>query len=307
VRAAFTLIELLVVIAIIAILIGLLLPAVQKVREAAARIQCANNLKQLGLAAHAYHDAYKKFPLANSALVPQGPLYLTPFMPLLPYLEQSALYTLYVNNKNDTYNVGATSPGATPLPILFCPSDDIPAQPVQLPGTNFYYGIASYRGNSSGLSYLDSNFGNDGVFINGPTPVRITGIRDGTSNTILFGEYSNNEPNWPAYGSLFGSGQLPFCLLMSSWDGTSFLTPYATGYYALNAKLPPVPSNPNAALVYLLAREYGFGSSHTGGANFGFCDGSVHFLANSVAATPGGLLSALCTRAGGEVVDSSSF
>src|ERR1700726_5286345 len=91
-RSGFSLIEILVVIAIIAVLIGLLLPAVQKVREAAARIQCANNLKQLGLAAHAYHDAHRAFPLANTDYVSQGPYYSSPFIPLLPYLEQQAIY-----------------------------------------------------------------------------------------------------------------------------------------------------------------------------------------------------------------------
>src|SRR5437016_5512017 len=118
-RRAFTLIELLVVIAIIGVLIGLLLPAVQKVREAANRISCFNNLKQIGLASLEYHDVYNAFPMA--ANYDRDPNYGSPFVPLLPFLEQQNLYTQFYANPID-YD-GKGSPGATPLRILVCPSD----------------------------------------------------------------------------------------------------------------------------------------------------------------------------------------
>jgi prepilin-type N-terminal cleavage/methylation domain-containing protein/prepilin-type processing-associated H-X9-DG protein len=180
-KSGFTLIELLVVIAIIAILIGLLLPAVQKVREAANRSKCQNNLKQIALAAHAYHDANGKMP---------GSTYLsstrnsTLYVELLPYMEQSALYSQwdFVNsNNNNTLR-------HTDLPLMFCPSH----KPVNQKG------LTTYGGNGgTGASIPRENSGADGMFYaTGPnfttapnrTGVALVNVSDGTSNTILFGE-----------------------------------------------------------------------------------------------------------------------
>src|SRR5579862_3498977 len=141
-RAGFTLIELLVVIAIIAVLIGLLIPAVQKVREAAQRAQCQNNLKQLALAAINYHDANQTFPLAYNYFItqPKGG-YVTQYIALLPYLEQQALYQQLYNQAiaNNTYmgnNKYATSADglcSTPLSVLACPAT---SSPTRRPPTN---------------------------------------------------------------------------------------------------------------------------------------------------------------------------
>jgi prepilin-type N-terminal cleavage/methylation domain-containing protein/prepilin-type processing-associated H-X9-DG protein len=313
VRAGFTLIELLVVIAIIAVLIGLLLPAVQKVRAAAARVQCTNNLKQLGLAAHNYHDVQAAFPMADN--YSQGLIYTAVFIPLLPYLEQDALYKRGYATTPYFDNTGPNSLGATPLAVLVCPSDSGLPSPavVQWPGTNWYYGVTSYRPNTTGRSAFDPSWGTDGVILPDPvvvpgtSPVKIAAITDGTSNTLLFGEFSNFDRNWPGYASLFGSTDVPLSLWASSWDGQAFFTPYGGGYYPLNSKLPPVPADLTTAVVYFQARINTYGSDHTGGASFAFCDGSVHFLTNAAAGTPGGLLSALSTRAGGEVIDGSAF
>lgn len=313
-RTGFTLIELLVVIAIITVLIGLLVPAVQKVREAANRLSCVNNLKQIALAAHMYHDDHQGFPPASN--YDTFPSYASPFVPLLPYLEQQNLYNQYSATPLD-YD-GKNSPGATPIRILVCPSDvGLPNPPVvQFPGTNYYFGVISYRGNASGLSVFDPNWGTDGVIlpssvvVPGASQIRIADITDGTSNTILFGEFSNFDPNWPGYASLFASVfgvTFPFPLFASTWDGEGFFSPYGVGYYPLNSKLPPVPSDLGTAALYFQARIDAYGSGHMQGANFAFCDGSVHFISNGAAGTPGGLLSALSTRAGGEVFDSSAY
>jgi prepilin-type N-terminal cleavage/methylation domain-containing protein/prepilin-type processing-associated H-X9-DG protein len=331
VRTGFTLIELLVVIAIIAVLIGLLLPAVQKVREAAARMSCQNNLKQLALACHNYHDVNNAFPLSSKYL--ETPAYNTQFIPLLPFLEQQALYQqLEINGglpQPDSSIPGG--PCSTPLSMLACPSDQLPSPPTtKIPPLVFatkpiYVGLTSYVGNYTALPFSDPSQGLDGIFpaetsLTGQrlSPVSMVGITDGTSNTIMFGERYNYDPNLKPYVSIIGLsvGQdwttIPFYMFYSaSLTFGVFGTPIASGAYPLNCSLPPC-SGGNCNLLQFGIRGYCYGSGHVQGANFAFCDGSVHFLSNGIntAATLANgktVLQALCTRSGGEVVDAAQY
>jgi prepilin-type N-terminal cleavage/methylation domain-containing protein/prepilin-type processing-associated H-X9-DG protein len=305
-RRGFTLIELLVVIAVIAILIGLLLPAVQKVREAAARIQCANNLHQLGLAAHNYHDTNRSFPPGvNQAVYTGAPQYrgYSLFIYLLPYLEQDNLYRSwdFANPLNNTAG-GAGARTAVILPTLLCPSDFVPTNPVTSQGRT--YAVASYGGNGGRRSFDPASASTDGIFHTtgpGSLPVAnqgvvgIADVKDGTSNTLLFGERSHRDP---AYDALSGASRK-----MGEWGWWAASTGrLAAGDVTMSAAVP---------INYLVRagsvgpgsleeqRVCAFGSNHAGGANFTLADGSVRFISQAV---PLPVLQALATRASGEVV-----
>jgi prepilin-type N-terminal cleavage/methylation domain-containing protein/prepilin-type processing-associated H-X9-DG protein len=319
-RNGFTLIELLGVIAIIAILIGLLLPAVQKVRESASRAKCQNNLKQIGLACHCYQDTNNGFPgyvwWQNGAA--------SQYVVLLPYLEQQALYqALNQQVTSGTTSGVGNSPFATPVSVYACPSDSgIPSPPVvQDPTSGNYWSVTSYLLNYSGLNSEDANAGTDGLFPQWAS-VQINSITDGTSNTILVGECSNFDPNWPQYTSTFSSpANYPMSLANGSTQWTSMDTvPMGYGSLPLNGLLPPATGDFFTDAVSLDIRITTYGSNHTQGANFIFCDGSVHFLSNAInnaaqvmssapsgASAPISLLGARCTRNGGEVLDAAQY
>jgi prepilin-type N-terminal cleavage/methylation domain-containing protein/prepilin-type processing-associated H-X9-DG protein len=292
-RKGFTLIELLVVIAIIAILIALLVPAVQKVREAAARLQCQNNLKQFSLAAHNYHDTHKRFPPGLNYPNPGFPPWLEPNkyyglpIALMPYIEQQNLQknvdltSTYAANCN-----GPNSIGAQVMVILVCPSDaGMPAGAVGQYGA-YYFGLSSYPG-CSGTSITSTSGAamlQNGIFFTN-SAVRIGDITDGTSNTFLFGERS--RLNLTTSSSAMSVGGWAWANQFALEDHTA-----NTGPGRMEGLAPH-------DLNY-------FGSQHAGGAgaNFAFADGSVHFIVKSIDIITYVRLS---TRAGGEVVDTSKF
>jgi prepilin-type N-terminal cleavage/methylation domain-containing protein/prepilin-type processing-associated H-X9-DG protein len=321
--SGFTLIELLVVIAIIAILIGLLLPAVQKVREAARRMQCSNNLKQFGLALHNYHDVNNQFPKGgamgwiNPALSPppaypgdgdwgidQGSWMVF----VLPYMEQDPLYkqmdpNMSILPREGTINrwlriqgMGYGDPRNPKPKWTRCPSDDYN---LQYPITNYLGSFgpqcstgpcgnnpwqgwcqpesSGLGGGVIGMGYTWSpDHGNEftnnsnirGMFNRLGVDITMSGITDGTSNTILVGEtlpkhhdHANNAGWYHFNGGGIGAGTI--MPINTASDGTSCTDP-----------LRPTRDNWNFS--------FGFKSNHSGGANFLFGDGSVRFLRQTI-------------------------
>jgi prepilin-type N-terminal cleavage/methylation domain-containing protein len=318
-RSGFTLIELLVVIAIIAVLIGLLLPAVQKVREAASRAQCINDLKQISLASHNYHDVNQAFPGATY-LYP-GPFAVGPpaqgytvFVSLLPFLEQQNLFQAW-NFTNPIFNGLQTAatpipPGANVLKVLTCGSDTLvqnPYQAVKHPPGVYFWGITSYGGNGGTESYPVAS--QDGMFYAvGPASssirgaVRMSDVTDGLSNTLLFGERSHVDHNFDALVSPVPSALSTDLISGYGWWGSP--TPESTADVTesacapLNYLVPPALTGVSAQQAVNL-RICAWGSGHINGANFSLGDGSVRFIDNSIAQTT---LIWLSTRMGGEVI-----
>ena len=311
-RSGFTLIELLVVIAIIAILIGLLLPAVQKVRESANKTQCVNNLKQLGIAAQAFHGDYERFAsgvnipgtstvgtASGKSALPPLPGYISLFEAHLPYIEQNNLYSQLNLTANQYSNVGSpTAPGNTVVKTFLCPSDTGPKQIVYVSGAfTDYFGANTYGGNAGINSFYTSSMDETGIFfIN--SSVNIASITDGTSNTIMFGERNRIDPT---YDVIYGGGVSGSFAQKSGWAWTNNLPGYDYLYGSIqpiNWKMP-VGLTSDPGFVYEDQRFSCYGSQHTGGANFCFSDGSVRFLPNSTNLV---LLQQLSTRNGGEAV-----
>jgi prepilin-type N-terminal cleavage/methylation domain-containing protein/prepilin-type processing-associated H-X9-DG protein len=316
-RLGFTLIELLVVIAIIAILIGLLVPAVQKVREAAARTQCMNNLKQIGLAMHNYENTFKRFPVGglSSPLKAGGVASnASALIQLLPYVEQANIYNKADLNKSMQDAANDPSVTTQEVPIFICPSDPSGGKIVNYGRSNYLASI----GASATAANTDPATG--GAFhrpLGTSTPGaargwRIADIMDGTSNTAAFSEIKRGPM----------SGTTPVDLIVydiativdsapTGCDVTHTATTfsYAGGEYFRAAVLwtgfynhTVTPNNPTFNYCVdgsLLKGHMGARSYHSGGVNLLLCDGSVQFVGDSVNPTTWARLG---SRGDGQVV-----
>jgi prepilin-type N-terminal cleavage/methylation domain-containing protein/prepilin-type processing-associated H-X9-DG protein len=282
----FTLLELLVVIGIIGLLLGLTLPAVQHVRAAAARAGCENNLKQMGLAFHMYHDFSHSLPPGMS-LQPQGEPY--PYMSwsarLLPYLEQEPLWeaTVQAYAKDKWFEDNPPHVGfATVLRAFTCPADGRTSQ-LGRAGTlsvawTDYLGVEGVNsGRMDGVLFLNSR-------------IRFSDITDGTSTTLAVGERPPSADGWLGWWYA-GAGQ------GDEGSADTVLGVRETCYY-FQGNCPKGPYEYGPGRSDNMCDAFHFWSHHGGGANFLFVDGAVHFLPYS--ARP--IMSALATRAGGEVV-----
>ncbi|EAQ77270.1 DUF1559 domain-containing protein [Blastopirellula marina] len=302
-QLGFTLVELLVVIAIIGVLIALLLPAVQQAREAARRMQCSNNLKQLSLSFHNYHDTYGKFMPGGLHANVTYPLGWVPR--LFPFFEQGArydamdaLYSSYMMNRSPYRSHDQTNPIFGPVPSLSCPSSPLGDTASDHPITAYFpdtqiQGALHYRANAGSFDvdfHAPGDSSRDGYVSSGvvypESKVRFGDIIDGTTNTILLGESSSTKGWTTSRAQSFGG-----------------IKPWVWGFYRYNAtdwlmidhKMVQFPINYSGSFTN---NNTPFTSYHPGGAMFANCDGSVVFLPETISLDT---FKSLATRKNGEV------
>lgn len=309
-RIGFTLIELLVVIAIIGILIGLLLPAVQKVREAANRMKCQSNLKQLGLAMHNYHSTFEQFPPGAynyfDGYTPDNYDRRSWWMPILPYMEQDAIYRKYVTkmtNRSGSFSYDGFVNVASIVPTMMCPSD--PANPKTVTGGGAYAATTNQQGFHSNYVMCAGNtsFNPGGGATGNPASAGLNGmffpfsrigipsLTDGTSNTVMGSELilTTDASGDDTRGRIHNAMHC----------GPFFTTLYQPNTsqpdrenYCLNSN-PAAPCTATGTLTVASARSY-----HTGGVSAVLADGSVRFVSNAISLTT---WNALGSRNGSEV------
>ncbi len=300
-RTAFTLIELLVVIAIIAILIALLLPAVQQAREAARRSQCVNNMKQLGLAFHNYHDTNRMFPTGyfhNAGYIPGWAARIFPYIDQAPRLNR-------IESKGELVILGPWRHPTAPhdgnedlwghISVLTCPSSELGETTPVNGAVSAEHGGLHYRGNAgsidvglkSGFSVSSHNYVTSGVLY--PThTTKMRDITDGTSNTFLLGELSSALDGFDN-GTFDG-------MVAWTWGNYAYGTPPGSdGYLMIDTKAMQFPVGSASSTQ----QGVSWRSNHSRGANMLLCDGSVRYVGTSTSLD---VLKALSTRAQGEVV-----
>ena len=295
-RTGFTLVELLVVIAIIGILIGMLLPAVQAVREAARRIQCGNNQKQLALACLNYESANMRFPpglncpiggdggffasneFTDGRSFPEPPIdgkFGSWLVWIMPYIEASNHFDqLNLDQRESTSGNVATlaSPGAQLVPAFICPSDHESDTINEISGR--FYAPNSYVGCAGRVAWFISAATGDGV-LNYNSSVTFGEITDGSSNTFLLGERFHFDDEWPAFTTFRGW----------AWSNALAAQDCLSGAAApINYQIP-AGEGPSPGFEFTNPKQSSFSSGHTGGANFAGVDGSTHFMPEGGAAS----------------------
>jgi len=333
-RAAFTLVELLVVIAIIAVLVGLLLPAVQKVRDAANRAQCQNNLKQISLALLNYHDAHRAFPQNHRPPSAGGGVRVRWFTKVLPYIDQAPLANKYDDTTN--WDSGTNLPlTSVALRIAQCPSAPNPSRLDVNPANGGFGGTpivavtdyaGSYGVHPSFISATGGSYQNPyGIITNnlsttGETaPVTINDVTDGTSNTIAVVESAGRPYLYNQGGVRQGLD-----LTVHSVNGGGWARPasefWLIGFQDKQGTVPGGPFTVNAANGVDTKGSYPLGvpggnplgtdgsgqifGFHTTSANVAFADGSVHLIDASISAAT---IGALITRANNDSVDGNNY